>query len=189
MASTKTPLVHWVVCDDRVAGPYTHDAARRNLVRVSEVTRGGCGYEHSVVTCGFRPSTVAEIRPLREEWDDVTITEAHRGELTVELADEILHAPVGTDVGDLIVSQAGWSAETASQADAKAEPGTPAWYVALGAHEDALLTGDGEDAVTTGWCQDSDDHAGEVQYERWTAKGRVAHGTVCGTCRRLTQTG
>lgn len=190
MASTKTPLVHWVVCDDRAAGPYTHDAARRNLVRVSEVTRGGCGYEHAVVTFGVRPSTVAEIRPLRGEWDDLTITEAHRDEVTSQLADEILRAPVGTSVGTgLIVAEAGWTPENQHRAGASGPEASAAWWQALGAHDDATLTDDGEPVNFSGWCPGHKYATHEVYFERWTTKGRVAHGWACEHCRARTQSG
>jgi hypothetical protein len=50
------------------------------------------------------------------------------------------------------------------------------------------LTEDGRAAHTSGWCQ-CDDDPEWVRYERYSVRGREAHGYVCKHCRYLTQTG
>ena len=103
-------------------------------------------------------------------------------------------ANLGTSDGELTVAETGWTREAGDRADAAAEPGSPAWIVALGAHENVTLTGDGGAAVPSRWCQCAAAQAAGpdtwVRYERWTAGGgNDAHGFVCAACRRLLQSG
>ena len=192
MASTTKTLIHWVLCDDYAAGPFTADTAARRAGQRTE-----CGHGHRVVTSGTKPVTAAEISPLRAEWDapftgDMTDEAiSARGDLTRELASLILGAQIMTRVGDLTVVGGGWSKERGDYADATAEAGSAGWIAALGAHENATLTSDGRGANRQAWCECAglNDAAAWVRYEGWTEQGMDAHGFVCGTCRRITQTG
>jgi hypothetical protein len=116
---------------------------------------------------------------------------AARAAQTRQLAAAILAAPVGAKVGAMTLVTAGWSRERGDQADAVAGPGSEAWITALGAHEHATLTADGKSANRQAWCEcpGLNDFENWVRYEGWTARGCEAHGFVCGTCRRLAQTG
>lgn len=114
------------------------------------------------------------------------------------LAETILAAPVGSRVDTfdtpLTKVDGRWSPEAARRADAVADPATDptAWVAALGPHEHATLTADGRQAINIGWCtcdHQYPDGATWVRYERWSGRGQEAHGYVCPTCRRLTQTG
>lgn len=106
-------------------------------------------------------------------------------------AQQILAARVGTTVdtfdGPLTKNHGGWPKEAGARADAAGEAGSPEWYEALGRHETATLTSDGRGAIVEGWC--SCGAHGQARYERWSARGREAHGFVCSSCRFLTQTG
>jgi hypothetical protein len=120
------------------------------------------------------------------EWVPVHVAEARR----------ILAAPVGPDsvFDGLIKGRGGWTRETAAQADATADAGTPQWRAALGPHQYAILTSDGSEADTGRWhiddrCGGPAEDGDWVRYERWTAEGRVGHGFVCRSCRGLLQTG
>ncbi|PZG12988.1 hypothetical protein C1I95_24580 [Micromonospora craterilacus] len=110
--------------------------------------------------------------------------------LHIAQASRILATSVGQMVDTLIKVHGGWSADAAARADATAEPGTDEWRNALGPHEDATLTADGRPAATGGWCTCpavGDDEW--VRYERWSARGREAHGYVHAGCRALVQAG
>lgn len=108
------------------------------------------------------------------------------------LAKQALATKVGRTVdtfdGPLTKHHGSWSAEATARADAVAgKVGAKEWRAALGPHAEATLTGDGQAAIVRGWCDCS--AVEQVRYERWSARGREAHGFVCKTCRRLTQTG
>ena len=60
---------------------------------------------------------------------------------------------------------------------------------AMGPATTILLTADGGRADYRFWCACPLTPDEYLRYERWTAEGRVAHGYVCCTCRRLVQTG
>lgn len=109
--------------------------------------------------------------------------------LTREYAAVLLALPLNSKADGLIVYTGGWSLERAAEADAVGQPGTDAWYAALGSHQHATLTSDGRDAVRTAWCQGCPGADQWVRYEHWTTEGCHAHGFVCASCRRITQTG
>jgi hypothetical protein len=48
-------------------------------------------------------------------------------------------------------------------------------------------TADGRHYDRRGWCEGCG--GADVRVERWTGAGREFHGWICGTCRRLTQSG
>jgi hypothetical protein len=192
MAATTKTGTCWVVCDSYAAGPYTTQAAERALARYDSSV---CGAKHRVVASRTKPVTVSELQVMRADWehyepsgDGWWSTVEGRTQQTRELAAAILAAPLGTPVGDVKLTSGGWSKETANRADATALVATPEWYDTLGPREHATLTGDGRSALHEAWCQ-CPDPAGWVAYERWTAEGRIAHGFVHETCRRLIQTG
>ncbi len=89
----------------------------------------------------------------------------------------------------MVVVSGGWSAEAAAAADAIATPGSAEWLGALGAREHVTMTADGHGASRQTWCQCPERPELWVRYEGWTARGREAHGFVCGSCRKLTQVG
>jgi hypothetical protein len=98
------------------------------------------------------------------------------------IARAILAADLGASVETfdlpLTVAAAGWLAPTA------ARPEPPA-------HDYAVLTMDGYEADASDFCRCQPQPSAEtwVRYERWSARGREAHGYLCGHRRRLTQTG
>jgi hypothetical protein len=124
---------------------------------------------------------------------------AARTALARELAAAILAASPGdengrTRVGPLQIATAGWSKERGEHAYSVADPAVDhqAWIAALGAHEHATLTSDGQGANRDSWCVCANDDVFAdqwVRYEHWTAAGCVAHGFVHSECRRLLQTG
>ena len=140
-----------------------------------------------------------ELGALHAEWSQLFLGDdyAARGEQTRRLAALVLAADLRTRVGDLMVSNAGWSKGRGDYADSVAEPGSDAWRAALGDHEHTTMTGDGRGADRQRWCQCSVHGLdpgpvpfGEwVRYEGWTAAGRDAHGFVHSVCRRILQTG
>ena len=96
---------------------------------------------------------------------------ATRGAETTALAALMLAAPAGTFVGG-----GQWS---------------PAVTVAVNTGTQVLLTADGGPR-NPGWCENTYRCKAArdwVFYERFTAEGRVAHGWLCPTCRRLIQSG
>lgn len=113
--------------------------------------------------------------------------------LHVHRARQILAAPLNqaieTPDGPLTKSHGTWSAEASQRADAAGEVASDEWWAALGPHSEATLTGDGRGVVTTGWCTDNPSADTWVRYERYSDRGREAHGFVCPDCRRLVQTG
>lgn len=115
----------------------------------------------------------------------------------------ILAAPVGptpidTPDGPLVKQEGTWTAERVARPDvqaalrnAEAAGDMAALEVALGSHDTATLTGDGRWALTRQWCSctPGPDAGTWVRYERYTARGREAHGYVCPGCRHLVQSG
>jgi len=94
---------------------------------------------------------------------------------------------------DLICTRRSWSKEVGEQAqlaiDAELFPNDAAgWRAALGEPESVELSEDGSYITTDAWCE-CVERPGDVYVERWAMVGRVFHGWVCGSCRRLTQTG
>lgn len=65
------------------------------------------------------------------------------------------------------------------------------WRELCGPAMTTELSEDGRYFESRRWCSCDEERAGEgaVYVERWTAVGRVFHGWVCPSCRRLTQTG
>ncbi len=193
--------VHWVVCDDYAAGPYTPErAARERDARDADTGRGACTLPHRLAVEGFRPATTAELTTARRTHQDAALaanpfTGAGEDEFAAALADRadtIMRAPLGTSDGELTVAQTGWTREAGDRADAAAETGSTAWVAALGAYERVTLTSDGRPVETGTWCrcQPEPDPAGWVRYERWTAAGNQdAHGFACPSCRHLVQSG
>jgi len=103
----------------------------------------------------------------------------------------ILAARLGTKFDGLTKSRGGWSKEAGVRASRAHPEGGEAWYAALGPQEYSILTSDGGGAVPDGWCEHKPEAETWARYERWTAKGREAHGYVCPDhdCRRLVQSG
>ena len=119
-----------------------------------------------------------------------------RKQLTRDLAAAILAAPLGdengrTRVGGLQIATAGWTQARGDYANSVASSVTDPqkWIAALGTHEHATLTADGQGANRASWCWCAGGPAEWVRYEYWTAEGREGHGFVCAECRRLVQTG
>lgn len=115
-----------------------------------------------------------------------------------DLAQHILaaemRATIQTPDGPLAKVDAAWSKETGDRATAVVDPYADftAWLATVGPHDEATLSEDSRH-VRHVWCRcaPEPDAATWVRYERWTARGRVAHGYVCPrlTCRGITQTG
>ena len=162
-----------VVCAEHVlevAGP---EQAERQLAAVEKL--GGCRLLHTVEAL------------VDGQWVPMHLVRAR----------EILAAPCGATLhtadGPLIKNSGAWPKQAGERADAVADAGRDpqAWIAALGAHERAILTGDGREARRDGWCSCLPPPALEtwIRYERWTGEGRVGHGFLCPSCRFLTQTG
>ena len=67
---TAAAQVHWVVCDDYAAGPYTPGHARRLLDSITagrDLPSGCCTLEHRVTVSGVQPTTGSELARLRRE--------------------------------------------------------------------------------------------------------------------------
>lgn len=202
-ATTAAALIHWVICDDYAAGPYTPERAQGLLDSITagrHLASGCCKLEHRVTVSGFAPTTGSELARLRRDHQAAVLAsdpfagpdeelDAARDELVAA----IMAAPLGTADGTgLIVAEAGWSRQAGDRADAAAPKGSPAWIVALGAHERVTLTGDGKAVEPSRWCRCTPEaDAGTwVRYERWTAPGdKGGHGFVCAACRLLVQSG
>ena len=162
-----------MVCAEHVlevAGP---EQAERQLAAVEKL--GGCLLLHTVEAL------------VDGQWVPMHLVRAR----------EILAAPCGATLhtadGPLIKSGGVWPKQASERADAVADAGRnpQAWIAALGAHERAILTGDGREARRDGWCSCLPPPALEtwIRYERWIGEGRVGHGFLCPSCRFLTQTG
>lgn len=120
--------------------------------------------------------------------------EDQRRDIFPALTLALLNAPLRARIGDLAVVHHGWSKTAADLADSIAEPGTLRWRAALGTPSEVTLTGDGRMVSVRGripfcGCDPRPDSDTEIRYERWTVRGREAHGFCCPTCRYLTQTG
>lgn len=120
----------------------------------------------------------------------------HEGEWLpahLAFARQVLAAKVGAVVetfdGPLTKCAGSWSQEACRKASSVAAEGTPEWAAAAREipHETATLTSDGRGARVDAWC--SCGSYGQARYERWSARGREAHGLVCERCRCLTQSG
>jgi hypothetical protein len=150
----------------------TMGAAERRLVEIERV--GTCLLLHTV-----------EVEQESGEWLPL---HQHRARL-------ILAAPLNQVIesvnGPLTKSGGGWSREAGERADAAGEPGSEAWWAALGPHEHATLTQDGGPAEPSAWCSHKTPADAWVRYERWSPRGCEAHGYVCPRedCRRLVQSG
>jgi hypothetical protein len=162
---------NWVVCHEYAYGPFTPARAerRRELADKS----GDCRYPHKVVCSQVRPTTEAELDTLLAERESMFL-DAEPGdpdwrETTLELAAAWLNAPQGMSAADGL-----------TVADDQPPP-----------RESVTLTSDGSYAAPSSWCRCSPepDMDGWVQYERWSERGREAHGFVCRSCRRLLQSG
>jgi hypothetical protein len=111
----------------------------------------------------------------------------------------ILAAPVGPDPidtpdGPLVKMQGWWLPERSHQPDvvaARTRGDWPAELAARGRHDFAALTADGRGCRSDQWCSCSPQPPadGWVRYERYSARGREAHGYLCPTCRHLVQSG
>jgi hypothetical protein len=114
---------------------------------------------------------------------------------------EILTARIGATFDGLIVADRSWPAD-APKPGPELEPGSDAWYEAIGPAGTVYLTSDGRGANTYGWCECGGQTGqvwfdspgiGEgqvwVRYERYTPAGREAHGWVHQGCRMLLQVG
>lgn len=106
--------------------------------------------------------------------------------------------PIDTPDGPLIKCDGVWFAETVARPDVQAALKTAEqtgdvnlFESALGPHDTATLTFDGRLAATRNWCgcTPEPDAGAWIRYERYSARGREAHGYVCPTCRRLVQSG
>ncbi|MEU3452247.1 hypothetical protein ABZ671_01190 [Micromonospora sp. NPDC006766] len=161
-----TTKTHRAVCADYTR-EFSSEAAARTWAANIE-TSGHCRELHTI-----------EVRD-GSEWAPLHVAQARR----------ILAADLGTTTDGLVKMHGGWSAETSQRANAAGPAGSDAWRAALGAHEQATLTADGRAAETTRWCacpSVADDEW--VRYERWSARGREAHGYVHSGCRALVQAG
>lgn len=109
-------------------------------------------------------------------------------------AKQVLAARIGATVetfdGPLTKNSGTWAPGATRRASAVAAEGTEEWarIARTIPHEEATATSDGRGVVTKGWCS-CGGGVEQVRYERWSARGREAHGFVCKTCRSLTQTG
>lgn len=143
---------------------------REKLRRIE--TKGECLYLHTI-----------EVEVDGGEWVPLHVYRAR----------QILAAPLNqvieTPDGPLTKSHGTWSAEASQRADAAGEVASDEWWAELGPHSEATLTGDGRGVVTTGWCTENPPADTWVRYERYSDRGREAHGFVCPDCRRLVQTG
>ena len=199
-----TALIHWVVCDDYAAGPYTPGRAQGLLDSITtgrDLATGCCTLEHRVTVSGFKPTTGSELARLRRDHQAAALAsdpfagpDEELAALLAERVAAIMTADLGTSDGELAVAETGWTREAGDRADAAADKGSPAWIVALGAHETVTLTSDGGAAEPSRWCRCPASQAlgadTWVRYERWTADGgNDAHGLVCAACRRLLQSG
>lgn len=168
MTAKTTQKPFRIACREHTVEVGSYDAAFRRRLQIE--TLGACKAEHRI-----------EARTASGEWRP-----AH-----LALAETILAAKVGTRIetfdGPLTKYHGGWSKEAGARADAAGEAGSPEWYAALGTNETATLTSDGRGAIVEDWC--SCGGVKQERYERWSARGREAHGFVCKTCRYLTQTG
>lgn len=162
------------------------------------------------VVCG---DFVHETRSLPAALTFITNVEASRACLdvhTVQVRDgddwaplhevrarTIMSAPMLTTVdtldGPMVKVAGSWSVETAERAEAAVDPAVDpvAWRQAIGPHEQATVTADGQAVQVDDWCTCpiGGTSLGWVRFERWTTAGRVSHGYVCPGCRRITQTG
>lgn len=167
---TATTTKFRIACEEYAVDAGSYDAAFRRMLSIE--SGGHCREEHRI-----------EARNAAGEW-----VPAH-----LALAETILAARVGGRVetfdGPLTKNSGQWSQEATRKASAVAAEGTPEWAAAAREipHETAALTSDGRGAITNDWCGCG--AVGQARYERWSARGREAHGLVCSKCRRLTQTG
>lgn len=100
--------------------------------------------------------------------------------------------PVKMRTGELVKAAGSWSAETGKRAELVADPAVDpqAWRVAMGPHEEVLLTADGRTVNRAAWCTCGPAATvNPVRYERWTLQGREAHGWACTSCRAVVQAG
>jgi hypothetical protein len=159
-----------ISCSEHTVPAGSYDAAFRRRFQIE--TLGACTAEHTI-----------EARTASGQWRPAYLA----------LAETILAAKVGSKVetfdGPLTKNSGQWSQEASRKASAVAAEGTPEWAAAARKipHETATLTSDGRGAMVKGWCACGGTE--QVRYERWSARGREAHGFVCTTCRYLTQTG
>jgi hypothetical protein len=177
-------VLYRVTCPDHTVNPTTALADTEAALDAVETAAGGagCRYRHIV-----------------EKWDpDLRMWYP----CAQWLAKQILAVQeLGTEVdtlggGTLMVASRVWplgdADEVCAQARAEHRRGTTFtdFEAMLGDPEQVTLSADGR-PTQPGWCRCRPRPAGErwVRYERWSARGREAHGYVCPTCRRLTQTG
>jgi hypothetical protein len=159
-------------CPERTSGTFPTLAAVEAKVNGIERDPRACSYLHTI-----------EVEQPGGEWLPL---HQHRAKL-------ILAAPIGQSIesvnGPLVKNHGGWSAGAGERANAAGEPGSEAWFAALGPHETATLTGDGLGAAPSAWCSHKTPSDAWVRYERWSPQGCEAHGYVCPTCRQLIQSG
>ncbi|HKS98720.1 MAG TPA: hypothetical protein VJT31_04245 [Rugosimonospora sp.] len=113
------------------------------------------------------------------------------------LAAPCCDVPIRLPDGPLIKQDGTWSLATCQNPDVRAALDAPDITVEvldrlLGPHEQATLTADGRFCHSRkGWCicrvKTPLDLC--VRYERYTDRGREAHGLICPACRRLVQSG
>jgi hypothetical protein len=204
MVATVKTADRWVVCPDYAAGPYTPAAVERKLGQCEQSNCPHTG-RHQIVISAQKPVTLTELHTLYANWSEPFLADPgdvhacdQRSADTAELAAAILEvgarstAPIALgspDGGFMILNGGGWSKETGDTADKAGRRGSAEWRAALGPYEDTTLTADGKGAIRDAWCRCGTGAEGWVQYQAWTVQGVDAHGFVCGTCRKITQTG
>lgn len=115
--------------------------------------------------------------------------------MIVLTAEQMLDLPIGTGHDDMIVSNRSWSRKASEAALAAAKDGTPykEYEELLGRPAEIVLTGDAGPYFQGGWCLCESGTAytdgGWIRFERWTGKGREAHGFIHDKCRKLLQAG
>lgn len=204
MTATATRTAdQWVICQDYAAGPFVPDAVDQVIAKYD---RSGCPHKghHRVIVSAQKPVTLAKLQTMYANWSQPFLADpsdkhadAERAADTADLAAAILEVGArepqivhlyGFD-GPMVLNGGGWSKETADAADAAAPVGIAEWKAALGPYEHVTLTADGQGAIRDTWCECGTGAEDWVRYEGWTVQGMVAHGFVCGTCRKITQTG
>lgn len=121
--------------------------------------------------------------------DLALLTDAGKRLLGIATDAEILALPLGAKHDGLTVAARHWPQGVMDAAGQERIVAGELVDDVLGTPSEVVLTGDGR-AYWSAWCKCTavaDDHW--TRYERWTAKGREAHGYAHTVCRGILQTG